>query len=261
MRFQTYTRTLILGLRQVTNYRFEMWLTMVTRMVGLSGLLVLWLIIYKDNPTLNVKEIVGYLLVANSVRDAIDAYHLRLAKEFITEIKQGTISSHLLRPIDTKLFFYFRYFGTRSVNLIFDLILFLIGVLLNPPKTVVGLGLFLISVIVGAGIAYCFNVMVGMVAFWTSEASGIRNVANHLIKVFSGALIPISYFPEISKNIILLSPFPVLAYLPATFISSTNIVWENVRSLEGAFLWLIGLIVLINWLWIQGVKNNESVGI
>lgn len=261
MRLRTYKDTIILGLKQVTNYRFEMWLGSVTRFIGLGGLLILWTIIYQDNKQLNVREIISYLLIANSVREAVDAQHLKLSKELIVEIKQGTISSHLLRPINTKIFFYFRFFGNRSINLLFDLLLFFIGIGINPPKSVLGLVLFLISVVIAIGLGYCFNVLVGITAFWTTEASGLRNVANHIIKVFSGSMVPLSYFPEFSKNIILLLPFPVLSYLPAIFISSKDISFENIRSLFASLVWLLILIPIVNKLWLKGVKDYEAVGI
>ena len=261
MRLQTYKETIFQGIRQVTNYRFEVWLGTVTRFIGLGGLLILWTIIYKENKQFNVREIVSYLLIANSVREAVDAQHMKLSKEFITEIKQGTISSHLLRPINTKLFFYFRFFGNRSINLLFDLFLFSVGLIINPPKNILGLILFLVSVIIAIGMAYCFNVLVGMLAFWTTEASGMRNVVNHILKVFSGALIPLSYFPDITKNFILLLPFPVLSYLPAMFISGNGATFENIRSLLFSLVWLIILIPIINWLWLKGIKDYDAVGI
>jgi len=256
-----YRESVWLGFTQLSNYRAEMWLGTVTRFIGLGGLLILWTVIYRDNPNINVKEIVSYLLIANSIRDAIDAQHLKLSKEFITDIKLGTISSHLLRPVNTKLFFYFRFLGNRSVNLMFDVLLLIIGLSINPPKNVLGFILFIISILIALGLAFCFNVIVGIFAFWTTEASGLRNVANHIIKVFSGSLIPLSYFPELSRNIILLTPFPVLAYLPATFISGDIVLFENLRSLGVSLLWLILLIPLVNWLWLKGIKDYDAVGI
>jgi ABC-2 type transport system permease protein len=258
---ESYKETIILGIKQVSNYRFEMWLGAITRFIGLGGLLILWTVIYKENKGLNVREIVSYLLIANSVRDAVDAQHLRLSRELISEIKLGTISSHLLRPINTKLFFYFRFFGNRSINLMFDLLLFIVGLSLSPPKSVWGVVFFFVSVIIAIGLTYCFNVLVGVTAFWTTEASGIRNVVNHFIKVFSGSMIPLSYFPELSKNIILLLPFPVLSYLPAVFISGKEISSENFRSFLVSLIWLLILIPIVNKLWLKGVKDYEAIGI
>jgi len=261
VRFQTYFDSLVLGIRQVSNYRAEMWLGLVTRLIGLVGLLVLWIIIFSENQSLNIKEIISYLLIANSVRDAIDALHLKLSKEFINEIKMGTISSHLLRPINTKLFFYFRFAGSRGIGLVFDFILLTIGIYLNPPKSALGVVLFVVSIVIASGLAYCFNVFVGTLSFWTTEASGLRNVANHFLKVFSGSMVPISYFPDLFKGIILLSPFPVLSYLPATFISGRDISIENIQSLIMSVIWLIGLIPAINYLWLKGIKDYDAVGI
>lgn len=261
MRFGTYKETVLMGLRQVTNYRFETWFGAFNRFIGIGGLLILWTVIYQTNKHINVKEIVSYLLIAGSVRDVVDAQHLKLSKEIITEIKQGTISSYLLRPINTKLFFYFRFVGNRSINFVLDAILFVVALLINPPKSLMGLVFFMISVVLALGLAYCFNVLVGMTSFWTTEASGLRNVANHIIKVFSGSMIPLSFFPDITKNIILLSPFPALAYLPAVFISSKSIAVENVESLFMAFVWLIVLIPVVNLLWLKGIKDYDAVGI
>ena len=261
MDFNAYIQTVVLGIRQLTNYRFEIWLGTITRFIGLAGLLVLWLIIYQGDKNINVQEIVSYLLVANSIRDAVDAQHLKLSKEFINEIKLGTISSHLLRPINTKLYFYFRYFGSRIVNLFFDFILLIIGISLNPPKNVLGFCLFIISIFIALGLAYCFNVLVGILAFWTTEASGLRNVANHILKVFSGSMVPLSFFPEFSKHIIMMTPFPVLAYLPAVLMSSKVPALEDIRTLLISGIWLIVLIPVVNLLWLKGIKDYDAVGI
>lgn len=238
-----------------------MWFSILPRFIVLAGLLLLWSVIYKENKTFNIRELVSYLLIANSIRDMVDASMLKLSKEFINEIKLGTISSHLLRPINTKLFFYFRFFGNRMTNVVFDVGLLIMGLVINPPKNILGLGLFVISILVAIVMAYCLNVLVGMTAFWTTESSGFRNVTNQITRIFCGSLVPLTFFPPATRNIILLLPFPVLSYLPATFINGGEIKSENLVSLGVSVLWVTGFLVVINKLWLKGIEKYDAAGI
>ena len=74
-------------------------------------------------------------------------------------------------------------------------------------------------------------------------------------------MVPLSFFPEFSKHIIMMTPFPVLAYVPAVLMSSKVPALEDIRTLLISGIWLIVLIPVVNLLWLKGIKDYDAVGI
>ena len=142
-----------------------------------------------------------------------------------------------------------------------SLMLLLTGLVLLPSISFVGVVLFILSLLLAFVIALAINLLVGSITFWTTEANHLQNVISHVIRVFSGTMIPISFFPGSLKTLTLFSPFPALGFLPATLIR--NPVWNFdiwVSFLSSVF-WAAILLPLSLLIWKTGLKRYEAVGI
>jgi len=68
------------------------------------------------------------------------------------------------------------------------------------------------------------NYCLGMTAFFLVKASGIRVVYQLFAQIFSGALIPLNFFPEILQRVMIFLPFQYTNYIPA-------MVWTGNESI------------------------------
>lgn len=262
MRISVYRDGLFFGLSQVTNYRSEVWLSILSKGVSLAGVVFLWSIIGKSADGIaGVSSLASYFLIASGVQGLVDAESLRFSKAINSEVKTGGLSSHLLRPVNPVLFIYFSFLGTRGVTTLMTIILMLAGFAFLPSISLLQFGLFLISLALAFAVGFVFNLFVGSLSFWTTEANHLQNVISHILRVFSGVLIPVSYFSGMTRTALTLSPFPVLAYLPSMIMQTRTVTSEMVTIFFSAIFWIGLLLPLSFWFWKKGLKRYEAIGI
>ena len=262
MNLRVYKDSLFYGLSQVTNYRSEVWLTLFNKAVYLAGIIFFWSVIGKSSGGVSgVTSLLSYFLIANGVQGLVDAESLRFSRTMTAEIKQGGLNSHLLRPLNPVLFMYFSFLGGRGIVTIMTIVLMAVGWIFLPQVAWWQVLLFGFSLIFAFVISFVINLFVGCTSFWTSEASNLQNVVSHFVRIFSGVMIPISFFSPLVKNILLLSPFPALAYLPSMILQSKSITSEIWLVFGSALFWSVILLPLSFWFWRRGLKQYEAIGI
>ena len=94
-----------------------------------------------------------------------------------------------------------------------------------------------------------------------TEAKGIKNVVNHISKVFSGALIPLTFFPVAYQIPVMLSPFASYAYLPATLLQTKTVDLFLYLQVGVSIVWAIVLLFVSRLVWRKGIKRYEAIGI
>ena len=261
MRFSVYRKAFLFGLRQVTNYRVDTLISILSKIVSLLGVVFLWSIIGKSEGISGVESLMAYFLIANGVQGLVDGESLRFSKEINANVKQGTLSAVLLRPTNPIIYMYSNFLGGRGVNISMQLILICLGFVFLGGVSIIQIDLFFVSVLVAFVVAFVFNLFIGSMSFWTSEANHLQNVMSHILRVFSGVLIPISFFPETAKKILMYSPFPVLGYLPSVVLQKNMADTEVIMTLASSIIWSIILLPICIWFWKRGVKRYEAIGI
>lgn len=143
----------------------------------------------------------------------------------------------------------------------FSVLYIILGIILAPPTSLVAGLLFFIVVASGAVICMAQGIMVGCGAFWMTDAKGIKNVINHISKVFSGAVIPLTFFPIVYQVPVMLSPFASYAYLPATLMQAKSIDSFLLLQVGVSIGWAVSLLFLSRLVWRKGVKRYEAIGL
>ncbi len=262
MRPAVYTKSLLFGLTQVTNYRGDIWLNIVNKLITLSGVIFLWSIIGRiSSDVAETRLLISYFLIANGVQGLVDAESLRFSKAINKEVKLGGLSAHLLRPVNTVMFVFANFLGTRGVSMMTTLLLVVIGFLFLKSVTVLQIFLFLVCVALAFVVAFIFNMLIGTLSFWSPESHHFQNVMSHFLRVFSGVLIPISFFSGTAREVLIRSPFPSLGYLPAMVIQSKTITVEMMTVLVSTTIWCAILLPICFWFWRKGLRRYEAIGI
>jgi ABC-2 type transport system permease protein len=119
---------------------------------------------------------------------------------------------------------------------------------------------FLLSLILAALLQFFIFEGLSLLSFWIENTYGIRFTMRVIMEVVGGAIIPLSFFPEILQKILMLLPFPFLIYLPMRIylgkIPLDQVSLELLR--EGG--WILGLVLLNRMLWKRGVHQYVSMG-
>jgi len=262
VRISVYKKCLLFGLAQVTNYRVDMLVSVVSKIVSLLGVVFLWSIIGKSTDNVgSTNSLLAYFLIANGVQGLVDGESLRFSKEINAKVKMEGLSGLLLRPVNPILYMYSSFWGTRGVAMTMQLLLIGLGLSFLERVEVFQIVLFGVSLVLAFIVAFVFNMFIGSMSFWTPEANHLQNVMSHILKVFSGVLIPVSFFSGLAKQVLLLSPFPILAYLPSTVLQK-NVDNTEILTIFGASVfWCLVLLPVSIWFWKKGVRRYEAIGI
>lgn len=259
MKWRLYKEAMLLGLSDVINYRADMWFQVASKIVSLISLGILWWWLLVDSPVSTKLETASYLLIANGVREIVDSFYMKFAGKMMDEIKDGSISMGLIRPVSPYKLSYFIFSGSRGVNYIFGGIMILLGIYIFPASKLINYFYFAMVLLLANLISYYINLLVSFISFWIVEGANFRGLFIHTARVLSGAMIPVSFFPGIMKDISLLSPFPVLAYLPAKVLQNgiSGYEWSIIASV----IWLLVMFWIEKIIWQNGLKKYEAVGI
>jgi ABC-2 type transport system permease protein len=129
--------------------------------------------------------------------------------------------------------------GNSAVSYASSVIFLIIGIIMQPPASLLAVMLFVIYLPLAFAIAYGINVLVGTVAFYFTEAGSIKNVVAQVASVFSGALVPLAFFPGELKALALLLPFSSAVSGPTQALRATQMTSQAWWQLLLAVFWAL----------------------
>jgi ABC-2 type transport system permease protein len=103
--------------------------------------------------------------------------------------------------------------------------------------------------------------LIGLVAFWTDEVSGLYATIDRLKKFLSGGYFPLNLLPLTYIKISYALPFSYSFFVPTQlYLGKINIATAiNGIYVQGA--WIILLALIIALVWRRGIRRYEGVGI
>lgn len=143
-------------------------------------------------------------------------------------VRTGKFLTFTLRPMHHRFFAFSQKLGHRVLGFFFEflpcLLIFalLFRVDIVPEHILWTIASIALAFLMNFYVNYCL----GMTAFFLVKASGIRVVYQLFAQIFSGALIPLNFFPEIMQKIMVILPFQYTNYIPA-------MVWTGSESIGG----------------------------
>lgn len=243
-------------------YPAEIVFFVIRKFISLGFLILFWYVIAQSNPDIFAfKQIISYFLISEAVADLSFVAEGRFGREIQKVIKAGSLSNVLIKPVNTLYFLYTMFIGGRTTVTAYSVLTLLFGIVLFPPKSLINIPLFLVSLILTAAAGAGINTLIGVVGFYSPEASSIKNIFVHISRVFSGALVPLTYFPKAISTFVKFTPFPVLSFYPTTILQSGGLNQQTYQMLLLSLIWAILLLWLASVSWKKAIKNFDGVGI
>jgi ABC-2 type transport system permease protein len=222
-------------------YRFGFIFSIIGNIVYLGVAYYLWKSIYRYADTihgLTFNETFLYVALGSAIFILLKTY----VDWFLNfEIREGSVASYLIKPTDFGLYYLFISFGSVIMNLAAITVPTLVMLLfVFKVKFTMGLGLaFLpLSLFLAFMISFYFDYFVGLLGFYSESIWGISTVKEIIITVFSGALIPLQFFPGVLQKILLWLPFQAVYHTPLMMITRPN---------QGLDVFLPMLLVQLFW--------------
>lgn len=198
-------------------YRFGFLFTIVGNIVYLGVAYYLWKSIYRYSDTirgLSFNETFLYVGLGSAIFILLKTY-----VDWIIhyEIREGAIATYLTKPIDFQLYSLAANLGSVLMNLTAITIpTALVMVLVFKVRIVFGLGLFLfpISLLLALLISFSIDYSIGLLGFYSESVWGFSMTKEIIVTVFSGALIPLQFFPDWIQNVLFWLPFQAIYHTP-----------------------------------------------
>ena len=245
-------------------YRYGPLFSLVGNFIYLGVAYYLWHSIYKNSASLRdltFNETFLYVALGSAVFILLKSY---VDWEVAYEIREGIISMHLTKPIDFQTYQLFLSLGRTLMSMmVITLPTILIVTLIFKVDIPLGLGtlLFPLSLILAFIISFCFDYFVGVMAFYTESSWGLSTTKEIIILAFSGALIPLQFFPEKMRSVLLFLPFQTIYHTPLMMITKPDQAPQVfVSMLAVQVVWAVVLFVLTRLFFEQAVKVLRIAG-
>lgn len=203
-------------------YRFGFLFTIVGNIVYLGVAYYLWKSIYRYSEVirgLTFNETFLYVGLGSAVFILLKTY----ADWYIHyEIREGAIATYLTKPIDFQIYNLFANFGSLLMNLLAITVptIIMLGFVFRI-KVDFGPGLFLfpVSILLAFLISFSLDYFIGLMGFYSESVWGLSITKEIIVTVFSGALIPLQFFPEAIQNVLYWLPFQAIYHTPLMMIT------------------------------------------
>ena len=247
-------------------YRTHSMVSILTGPLYFCVQVFIWNAVYSSQETINgmeLNQMILYFAVSTLIHyltmDFAD-WNLQML------IHTGKFTTYLLRPLNHAFFAFSQKAGHRVLGLLYEfipvlaLITFLFKINLFPANFL----WTLISIILSFFIVFCINYCLGISGFWLTRTNGLCGVFHLFRHMFSGALIPLTFFPLVVQQIMFYMPFQYITYVPAQiWLGDYRLggieypIWQIVSIQAG---YAVILFILIQVLYKMGIKKFTGIG-
>jgi ABC-2 type transport system permease protein len=183
---------------------------------------------------------------------------------FSQEIYDGTLTRYLLYPVPFLGYKFVTHLAQQLLGLAQLLLAWGILRLAIGPSESASFGTLLAGALTCSLTGYLhFNLMscLEMVAFWQDVVWNLMVMLRMIMNLLGGALVPLAFFPEWGRHLVMLTPFPTLVAFPArVFLGQVSLHEWLVNAGLLAF-WSVVFTLLAREIWSRGIRQYSGVGV
>lgn len=233
-------------------YKFDVYGNIIMQTIIMIATAFFWKSLFKNADSMGgvtVDTMLTYTVVSAMVSVLLTT---NVEWRITESVKKGTIAIDLMRPVNIFRVFFAENLGSVTALIFQNLLpIFLIGSLiikLPVPNSIEDGLLFLVSLTLAFFINWSLAVIFGMWAFKVIEMSALIQVKKHLIRLLSGSMIPIWFFPAWLKSVLECLPFVYIYQMPISIYVGQYDATSLQKGLIIQCLWVVALYVLKAWL-------------
>ncbi|MCU0316677.1 MAG: ABC-2 family transporter protein [Fimbriimonadaceae bacterium] len=206
-------------------------------------------------------ELVSYYVIMLFVSSFVTSHFMW---EIGTEIREGILSTQLIRPVNWWAFMLVRnvaYRFVRSVVLIPFFVAFVVAYWGQIQSVTFYFGWETwVALILGHLVSFCFVVAFAMIALFTQEAMSIFELYYFPMLFLSGQLFPISLLPDWARTLALFFPFYSTTGAPVEIMLGRVSGLDALNAIGMQVAWIILSLILYQVLWRKGLKQFTGIG-
>lgn len=266
---RTYISLFKIKLASVLQYRTAAIAGVSTQVFFGLVFIMVYLAFYESNDTsnapMNIQALINYVWLNQAFYSL--TYIWIKDRELLPMIKNGNIAYELCRPVNFYFKWYFTMYASRIANVIlrFGLCTLIAFILPSPyhltlPISLGAFLLFVFGLILSSMIVTAIALIYHFVVFFTMDEKGIMTFLMVFGEIFSGGVVPLSFFPGVLQIIAYILPFRYICDLPFRIYSGDVSISAAVPDLLLGLVWLAVLAIFGYLLSKKALKNASIQG-
>ena len=248
-----YAEFVRVGFVNTLAYRLRYYTGIATYFIYVTVYYFIWKAIYTHSSSLegfDFSHMLTYIAVGWIIRSF---YFNNIDQDMAYAVAEGKLAMDLIKPVNPQLMYVAQALGESLFRLGMltvptALVLLVVYPIRRPASLTHFLGFFasaMLSFLIVAGI----NFAVGTFAIRLKSILGLLRAKYFLLELFSGLLIPISFFPQIFQDIFSLMPFQYISYIPVLIYLGKLSGLRILKALLLQVFWVFALATLGDALW------------
>lgn len=229
-------------------YRFDVISSIIIQCLVVIATSYFWVAAYGDQKyALGVtkNQMLTYSIISAVLSCILSA---NVEDRIIQSVRKGNVALDMLKPVNVFGMYLAEDLGEITISLCQKALplLLISAVLIQVPIPASGLYflLFLVSVILSFFINWLIAVSFSMITFFVISMGPLRQIKNSLIRILSGSIIPLWFFPENIQTVMRFLPFMYLYQLPLSIYIGKLTLVEVLRQLGLQSIWVLILYVV-----------------
>lgn len=236
-------------------YRFNFFINTISGIVFVTAMFYIWKAIYSQRTELSGmtwEDMKAYLLVV-FVSNMLLTWQSETA--VARRVLDGSVSMDMLKPLNFQKARLSEILGTSIVEggvcaLVATAWAILFAGVKLPADWMAG-GLFAVSLLFSILVKFGIIYLAGLICFYTTSLLGVAWARAAITNLFSGALVPLTLFPDWLGTLASWLPFQGIVFIPASIYMGRL---EGLEALQNIGLQLLWVIILwwagkILWRW------------
>lgn len=248
-----YVRHMQCAIQETTAYRASYFVNILSQFVTYIAIFFLWKAVYAAGTIIGDmgwSDMQGYLLISLFSSAIISgASEFRAARA----IWSGNIAVELVRPVDYQTANLAIAIGNglaegvlvAGIGLLFAM---LIG-FSTPPSNPLTWLYFVVAMVFAFMIKFMILYIFGLFMFWTTGGMGVSWIRKGVTDFFSGAVIPLTFFPGWLQGIAGVLPFRGMVFVPGMIFIERLPQDQIFISLALDVFWVVALWYLAKLIW------------
>lgn len=220
---------------------------------------------YPERFPMGLQALVSYIWLQQAFLTLFAMFHWE--QELFESVKSGTVAYELTRPVSIYGMWTARSFSLRLSRAVLRAVpVILLAVLLPAPyglRLTVSPSVFLLFLL-SMGLMLWVVVAMGMLcyslSFYLVDATGLTTVVAASADFFSGAIVPLPFFPKGIRMIAELSPFGAMQNVPLRIFGG-DIAGPEIFAAMGMQLFWAAVLTTLGYLLMQhGIRRAVIAG-
>lgn len=229
-------------------YEFNVYGNIIMQTIIMITSAYFWRALYTGRSVVdgvNIDSMQTYIIISSALSVLLIT---NVERRIGLSVEKGSVATDMMKPISLFGMFLAEDIGS-IIALVFQnmLPILIIGsFMIRVPvmADIRDLPMFIVSVVESFLINWIIAALFGMTAFTTINNDALIQVKKHLIRLMSGSIIPIWFFPEGAAKVLSSLPFMYIYQLPLSIYIGRGSRSEMISQMRLQFIWLVLLSAL-----------------